>query len=45
MPDGSLTFSDSFAENLEVISAIAGDAIEHLTITEPPVNPTDAVNK
>ena len=43
--DGSLTFSDTFAENLEVISAIAGDAIEHLTITDPPVNPTDAVNK
>lgn len=45
MADGSLTFSDEFAENLEVISAIAGDAIEHLTITNPPVEPTDAVNK
>lgn len=45
MSDGSLTFSDEFAENLEVISAIAGDAIEHLTITDPPVEPTDAVNK
>ena len=45
MSDGSLTFSDEFAENLDVISAIAGDAIEHLTITNPPVEPTDAVNK
>ena len=45
MNDGSLTFSDEFANNLEVISAIAGDAIEHLTITNPPVEPTDAVNK
>lgn len=45
MADGSLTFSDSFAEDLEVIHAITGDAIEHLTITDPPVNPTDAVNK
>jgi hypothetical protein len=31
MSDGSLTFSDEFAENLDVISAIAGDAKKRIT--------------
>lgn len=43
--DGTITFSDGFLETLGTIEAIAGEAIEHLTITEPPVNDTDATNK
>lgn len=43
--EGALTFSEEFVDKWEVISAVAGDAIEHLTITDPPVNDTDATNK
>lgn len=43
--DGTITFSDKFLDTLGTIEAIAGDAIKHLTITEPPVNDTDATNK
>lgn len=43
--DGTITLSDSFEETVGIIGAIAGDAIDHLTITDPPVNDTDAANK
>ena len=42
---GEITFSDSFLNDIEALQAAAGQAIEHLTITDPPVNDTDAVNK
>ena len=42
---GEITFSDSFLNDIEALQAAAGHAIEHLTITDPPVNDTDAVNK
>lgn len=43
--DGSLTFSDEFLNTISTMEAIAGDAITSLTITNPPVNDTDATNK
>lgn len=43
--DGSITLSDGFKDEIAALEAAAGQAIEHLTITDPPVNPTDAVNK
>lgn len=43
--DGSLTFSDSFLNTIAALEAAAGEAIDHLTITDPPVNPTDVPNK
>lgn len=43
--DGSITLSDNFKDKVAALEAAAGQAIEHLTITDPPVNPTDAVNK
>ena len=43
--DGTVTFSDGFKNKIAALEAAAGQAIEHLTITDPPVNPTDAVNK
>lgn len=42
---GEITFSDSFLNDIAALQAAAGQAIEHLTITNPPVNDTDAVNK
>ena len=45
LSDGSLTFSDDFKNDIDALKAAAGQAIEHLTITDPPVNDTDAVNK
>ena len=43
--DGTITFSDSFQQTLQALEAAAGQAITHLTITDPPVNPTDVPNK
>lgn len=43
--DGTITFSDEFQQTIEALEAAAGQAIEHLTITDPPVNPTDVPNK
>lgn len=43
--DGTITFSDSFMDIVETLRAAAGSAIEHLTITDTPVNDTDAANK
>ena len=43
--DGTITISDSFAETVGTLEALAGEAIDHLTITDPPVNDTDAANK
>lgn len=43
--DGSITFSDEFQQTIAALEAAAGQAIEHLTITDPPVNPTDVPNK
>ena len=43
--DGTITFSDSFLNTIATLEAAAGQAITHLTITEPPVNPTDVPNK
>jgi hypothetical protein len=43
--DGTITFSDSFMDIVETLQAAAGSAIEHLTITDTPVNDTDAANK
>lgn len=39
------TFSDSFINTIAALEAAAGQAIEHLTITDPPVNDTDVPNK
>ena len=43
--DGTITFSDEFQQTIATLEAAAGQAIEHLTITDPPVNPTDVPNK
>lgn len=43
--DGTITFSDSFKDVIAALEAAAGQAIEHLTITDPPVNDTDVPNK
>lgn len=43
--DGTITFSDNFKNVIAALQAAAGQAIEHLTITDPPVNPTDVPNK
>ena len=43
--DGSITLSDGFKDEIAALEAAAGQAIEHLTITGPPVEDTDAVNK
>ena len=43
--DGTITFSDSFKDVISALEAAAGQAIEHLTITDPPVNDTDVPNK
>ena len=43
--DGTITFRDSFMDIVETLQAAAGSAIEHLTITDTPVNDTDAANK
>ena len=43
--DGTITFSDSFKEVLAALQAAAGQAIENLQITEPPVDPYDVPNK
>ena len=43
--DGTITFSYSFMDIVETLQAAAGSAIEHLTITDTPVNDTDAANK
>lgn len=45
LEDGSLTFSDSFLNTIQTLEAAAGQAITHLTITDPPVNDTDVPNK
>lgn len=42
---GAITFSDSFLNDIAALQAAAGQAIEHLTITNLPVNDTDAANK
>lgn len=43
--DGTITFSDSFMETVNALEALAGEAISSLTITDQPVNDTDAANK
>lgn len=43
--DGTITFSDSFMDTIAALEAAAGQAIEHLTITDPPVYDTDVPNK
>ena len=43
--DGTITLSDEFENVISALQAIAGDAITSLTITDPPVNDTDATNK
>lgn len=43
--DGTITFSDDFKNKIAALEAAAGSAIEHLTITDPPVNDTDVPNK
>ena len=43
--DGTITFSDSFINDIDALKAAAGQAIEHLTIVNPPVNDTDVPNK
>lgn len=43
--DGTLTFSDEFMNTISALEALAGDVITSLTITNPPVNDTDATNK
>lgn len=43
--DGTVTFSDEFENLIATLEAAAGQAIEHLTITDPPVNDTDVPNK
>lgn len=39
------TFSDDFINKIHTLEAAAGQAITHLTITDPPVNDTDVPNK
>lgn len=43
--DGTITFSDAFRQTLNTLQALAGDAIESLTITNAPTVDTDAANK
>lgn len=43
--NGTITFSDAFMATIDALEAAAGSAIEHLTITDPPVNDTDVPNK
>ena len=40
-----ITFSDAFLNMIATLEASAGQAIEHLTITEPPIFDTDVPNK
>ena len=43
--DGTITFSDAFKQVIAALQAAAGQAIENLQITEPPVDPYDVPNK
>ena len=43
--DGTITFSDAFLDTVAALEAAAGQAIENLTIINPPVNDTDVPNK
>lgn len=43
--DGTISFSDSFKQTIQALEAAAGQAIENLTIENPPVNDTDVPNK
>ena len=43
--DGIITFSDDFQNTIDTLEAAAGQAIENLTIVNPPVNDTDVPNK
>ena len=43
--DGSLTISQNFINTISILEAAAGQAISHLTITDQPINDTDAANK
>lgn len=43
--DGTITFSDEFIDIVDALQAAAGQAIEHLTIVDPPVEDTDVPNK
>ena len=43
--DGTITFSDEFQQTIAALEAAAGQAIEHLQITDPPVDPYDVPNK
>ena len=43
--DGTITFSDAFKQVIAALEAAAGAAIDHLTITDPPVEDTDVPNK
>ena len=43
--DGTITFSDAFLSTVAALEAAAGQAIENLTIVNPPVNDTDVPNK
>ena len=43
--DGTITFSTAFQQTINSLIANAGGAVEQLTITNAPVNPTDATNK
>jgi hypothetical protein len=43
--DGIITFSDNFQNTIDTLEAAAGQAIENLTIINPPVNDTDVPNK
>lgn len=43
--DGTITFSDEFKQTIAALEAAAGQAIENLQITEPPVDPYDVPNK
>lgn len=43
--DGTITFSDSFMNDIRALEAAAGQAITQLIVTEPPVNDTDVPNK
>lgn len=43
--DGTISFSDSFKNTIAALEAAAGQAIENLQITEPPVDPYDVPNK
>ena len=45
LSDGSLTFSDSFLNTISKMEATLGEAVERLTVTEPPVEDTDVTNK